>query len=330
MLRDGDEDWRMKNVPGRGLPVGVAAIAAVTLALVAACGGGGSAPVPPDPSTSPEAGKAVGTPMPASGATARSPGSPGTEAETTVPGATTGAVRPAAKGWWRPGAGVSWQWQLSGGLDLSTRVQVYDVDLFTTSAAQVQALHARGRKVICYLNAGAYEPYRPDSARFPTAVLGATMDGWPDERWLDVRRLDLLRPIMAARLDLCRAKGFDGVEPDNVEAYRNSSGFPLTAADQLRYNRWLAGLAHDRGLAIGLKNDLEQAVALQPSFDFAVNEECMQHSECSVLSVFIRANKPVLHVEYDLEPGEFCSAVRNLGFSSMRKDLDLGVSRTPC
>jgi hypothetical protein len=274
-------------------------------------------------------GTAASTPTP-TGSAARPSGSLGTAATVTAPGTSARADRPATTGWWRPGRGVSWQWQLSGSLDLSVNVQVYDVDLFTTSAAQVRALHARGRKVVCYLNAGAYEPYRPDSARFPKAVLGAAMDGWPDERWLDVRRLDLLQPIMAARLDLCRAKGFDGVEPDNVEAYDNDSGFPLTAADQLRYNRWLAGLAHARGLAIGLKNDLDQAAALQSSFDFAVSEECMQYGECSVLSVFIRANKPVLHVEYDLAPGEFCSTVRKLGFSSMQKGLDLGATRTPC
>ena len=329
----------MRKNPGRRSPIGVAAAVAAALTLptaltLATACSGGSDPASPTSaaSASTGSGTASGAPAPATGgsATASPSGTLGGAAAVTAPGAAPSRARPPAKGWWRPGRGVSWQWQLSGSLDLSVNVQVYDVDLFTTSAAQIQALHARGRKVICYLNACAYEPYRPDSATVPKTVLGKTMDGWPDERWLDVRRLDLLEPIMAARLDLCRAKGFDGVEPDNVEGYANESGFPLTAADQLRYNRWLAGLAHARGLAIGLKNDLDQAAALQPSFDFAVNEECMQYGECPVLSVFITANKPVLHVEYDLAPGAFCSTARKLGFSSMRKSLDLGAARTPC
>jgi hypothetical protein len=47
-------------------------------------------------------------------------------------------------------------------------------------------------------------------------------------------------PILAARIDACRAKGFDAVEADNVDGFANSSGFALTAADQLAYNRTIA------------------------------------------------------------------------------------------
>lgn len=35
-------------------------------------------------------------------------------------------------------------------------------------------------------------------------------------------------------------------------------GFPLTANDQLDYNRFLAYEAHSRNLSVGLKNDLDQ------------------------------------------------------------------------
>ena len=61
-------------------------------------------------------------------------------------------------------------------------------------------------------------------------MLGKELDGWPGERWLDVRRWDVLEPILAARFDVCRQKGFDAVEPDNVDGYANESGFPLTAS----------------------------------------------------------------------------------------------------
>jgi hypothetical protein len=228
----------------------------------------------------------------------------------------------------RPSAALTWQWQLSGRLDLSVRAAVYDVDAVETTAAQVAALHARGRRVICYVNAGAYENWRPDRRRFPTAVLGRPLAGWAGERWLDIRRWDVLGPIMRDRFRLCRGKGFDGVEPDNIDGYANRSGFPLTAADQLRYNRRIAALAHALGLAVGLKNDVDQATALEPAFDFAVNEECVAYGECRVLRVFIRARKPVFHAEY-ARTG-FCADTRALGLTSIRKRASLDAWRRAC
>jgi hypothetical protein len=236
----------------------------------------------------------------------------------------------AAPSWWKPTAGLSWQWQLSGALDLSVAAAVYDVDAVETTAAQVAALHARGRRVICYVNAGAYESWRPDKARFPAAVLGRPLDGWAGERWLDVRRWDVLGPVMKARFEACKRKGFDGVEPDNVDGYANRSGFPLTAGDQLTYNRRLAALAHSLGLAVGLKNDVEQAAALAPAFDFAVNEECAAYGECAALKVFTAARKPVFHVEYEGTTAGFCPTTRALGFSSLRKRWDLDAWRQTC
>jgi hypothetical protein len=238
----------------------------------------------------------------------------------------------AATRWWhpRPVAGQTWQWQLSGRLDPSVPAAVYDLDGVETTAAQVAALHARGRRVICYVNAGGYENWRPDRRRFPASVLGRPLDGWAGERWLDIRRWDVLRPIMRARFDGCRRKGFDAVEPDNVDAYANRSGFALTAADQLRYNRRLAALAHSLGLAVGLKNDVDQAATLAPAFDFAVNEECVTYAECGALRVFIRARKPVFHVEYERSTASFCRATRALGFTSIRKRADLGAWRQTC
>jgi hypothetical protein len=231
---------------------------------------------------------------------------------------------------WVPKQGTAWQWQLQGKLDLSVDVPVYDVDWQTTSEAEIAELHRKGRHVICYVSVGSYEKYRPDAKTFPASLLGKELDGWPDERWLDIRQWDQLEPIMAARFDQCRAKGFDAVEPDNVDGYSNESGFPLTGDDQLTFNRRIADLAHARGMSVGLKNDVEQAAALEPSFDFAVNEECMRYDECEMLRPFLQAGKAVLHVEYDLDPAEYCAKAKAMGLSSMRKPLELGADRQPC
>lgn len=237
---------------------------------------------------------------------------------------------PRAARRWQPRPGLRWQWQLGGKVDTSVDVPVYDIDGFENSAETVARLHARGRKVICYINAGAWEDFRPDHARFPKSLLGRNNKGWDGEKWLDIRRLDTLRPLMAARIDMCRQKGFDAVEPDLTEGFRNRTGFPLSAADQLAFNRMLVKLAHERGLAIGLKNDLEQIPELVRDFDFAVNEQCAQYGECEKLTPFVKQNKAVFHVEYDLSPEEFCGTAKRLGLSSMRKRLELDAWRRPC
>ena len=233
-------------------------------------------------------------------------------------------------GWWKPHPGVSWQWQLSGRIDTSVRASVYDVDMFDTPASTVATLHRMGRKVICYIDAGAAEQGRPDYRKFPKSVLGKRLDGWPQERWLDIRRLSVLRPIWTARLDECKKKGFDGVEPDNMDAYQAKSGFPLTAAEQLTFDRMLASTAHARGLAVGLKNDVEQVPQLVRDVDFSVDEQCAEYQECPALTPFIRQGKAVFHAEYTLPPKKFCAESKRLHLSSIRKTLDLTAWRQTC
>ncbi|RME99796.1 MAG: hypothetical protein D6768_14255 [Chloroflexi bacterium] len=232
----------------------------------------------------------------------------------------------SAATWWQPTPGLTWQWQLDQPVDTSYDVAVYDVDLFETETAVIADLHAQGKKVICYLSAGSWEEWRPDADQFPPAVLGNDYDGWPGEKWLDIRQIDQLAPIMRARLDLCRDKGFDAVEPDNIDGYTNDTGFPLTYDDQLAYNIWLAEEAHVRGLAIGLKNDDEQVTDLLPYFDWALTEDCFDQGWCEEMSPFIVAGKPVFAAEYTdtgITADDFCPQAEALGFSAILKHRDL-------
>ena len=237
---------------------------------------------------------------------------------------------PALAAHWTPGPGTTWQVQFSGRLDRSVDADAFDVDLFDTSASTVAALHADERRVVCYINAGAWENWRPDASRYPRSVKGRALDGWPGERWLDIRRIDLLGPILTDRLDACRAKGFDGVEFDNVDGYSNGSGFPLTAADQLAFNRWLAAHAHERGLAVGLKNALDLASELEPAFDFAILEQCFEYRECGLAGPFVAARKSVVDIEYTLGRYRFCDRAARLGITAMRKRLSLDAWRRSC
>jgi endo-alpha-1,4-polygalactosaminidase (GH114 family) len=234
--------------------------------------------------------------------------------------------------WWQPAVGTTWQWQLDTPVDTSYDVEMYDIDLFDNDASTVAELHAQGRKVICYISVGSWEDWRPDADQFPAAVLGKDYEGWPGEKWLDIRRIDLLAPIMRARFDLCQAKGFDGVEPDNIDAFTNDTGFPLTYQDQLTYNRWLAQEAHARGLS----NDGDQVVDLLDTFDWALTEDCFADDWCEEMEPFVEAGKAVFAAEYTdtLTEGEFANQVcpqgKDLGFSFILKNRDLDSWRRAC
>jgi hypothetical protein len=219
---------------------------------------------------------------------------------------------------------VTWQWQLQGQLVIDPyieehEVELFDVDMFETSSTQVDRIHDGDAAAICYISAGAWETFRPDEDEFPRKVLGKRLDGWPGERWLDIRRIKILKPIMQDRLYRCAAKGFDGVEFDNVDSYTNPTGFPLTGADQLRYNVMLANEAHRRGLSAVLKNDIKQIPTLLDYFDLALNEQCYQYRECAAYAMFVDANKAVLGVEYELKPSSFCPKANAAGYNWLKK-----------
>jgi hypothetical protein len=244
-------------------------------------------------------------------------------------GAAPPAAVPCVGACWVPPARTSWQIQLQGKLKTTINVRLYDVDGFDTPKATVTALHAAGRKVACYFSVGSFEDWRPDVAKFPAAVKGLG-NGWPGEKWLDVRRLDILMPIMEARMDLCKSKGFDSVDADNVDGYTNTTGFPLTGADQLAYNASLANAAHARGLTIALKNDLNQIPQLVSYFDWSLNEQCFAYQECALLNPFRSAGKAVMNIEYSLSPKKFCPTANALNFNSLKKPMSLKAGRKPC
>jgi hypothetical protein len=224
---------------------------------------------------------------------------------------------------------ASWQVQFQGRIDASVRARFIDVD-GDTDAGTVRALKRRGGKVACYVNAGAWENFRADKDAFPPELLGRQYEGFPEERWLDIRRIDLLALILGARIDACRAKGFDGVDPDNLNGFENATGFPLTAQDQLRFNTWLANEVHARGLSIGLKNDGPQAGALVPYFDWVIVEECIEQENCGDYGPFTRAGKAIFAIEYRRPTRRACAQAERRRLSVVFKRPDLKAARSTC
>ena len=251
-------------------------------------------------------------------------------------GLPTGEAQQASSGGqiWRPAPGTTWQWQLSGEpIDRSFDVDMFDIDLFESDAELVAALKDRGRRVVCYLSAGSWEEFRPDADQFPASVIGKDYEGWSGEKWLDIGQIELLAPIMRSRLDQCAAKGFDGIEPDNIDGYQADSGFSLTYDDQLKYNIWLADEAHARGLSIGLKNVPEQVEDLLTHFDWALTEDCFDQGWCGQLLPFINAGKAVFAAEYTdtgVDLDRACRQAKELKISLIMKNRELDAARSGC
>jgi hypothetical protein len=260
------------------------------------------------------------------GSTGGSEGS--TEGATGGSGGSTGGA--TGGGQWVMPQHLTWYWQIQGAVNNSEPVAAYDIDGFENTSVEVAALHAKGIHVICYMDVGTSENYRSDFSSFPAAVQGSS-NGWPGEKWLDVRQLSVLEPIMVKRFEMCKEKGFDAVEPDNMDGYENSTGFPITAAEQATYDEWVANEVHSLGMAVLQKNDGEQTATLEPYFDGALDEQCNQYSECSNFQAYLKAGKPVLNAEYSLAASQFCSADNAAGIMGARYDLELdGKTFEPC
>jgi hypothetical protein len=258
--------------------------------------------------------------------------------ETNVPSRTPEAFQSAtntpAADWWRPQPGAIWQIQFTGDqIDTSLAVDVYELDLFDTPRETVASLHAAGRRVVCYLSAGSWEDWRPDAADFPETLLANELEGWPGERWVDIGQLDALAPILAARLDLCAAKGFDGVDPDNLDGFTNNTGTEISAVDAIALAEWLSAEAHARGLGIALKNVPELFHELVGAFDWVVVESCFVQGWCEETATFSAADKAVFAIEY-VEEGvrlsDFCAEAGDLKLSAIVKNRDLDAWVEAC
>lgn len=238
-------------------------------------------------------------------------------------------------------------WQLTGtinvnGLDGETGNKVYDTDLWETSQSTIDQLHAKNTKVICYFSAGTAENWRDDFNQFlyPGDRSNNLLPDWDGEYFVDTTSAHA-RLLMTNRMDLAVTKKCDAIEIDNLDTYTYNSGLPLTEATELDYITYLANAAHDRGLAIGLKNvpDLVYKTvggkALHTYFDFSLTEQCYQYSECDNLKAFIDTNKAVFIVEYMSNNTNFTTNVcpqaiaSNFDAYNMNLALD-GTKRIAC
>ena len=190
---------------------------------------------------------------------------------------------------------MRWDWQI--GLTTPQQrtgpsaVDIYDVDGFLTTPSELQAIHTQWQaatlphpRAICYLDL-AWEDYRPDGGTFqygglfPGSALGNVYFGYPQERWVDFRRLGALTPMLDSRMAMCAAKGFDAIEFDDIQPSRNS-GFNLTSGDIQNYLASTFNTAHRLGLTVLWKNNGTLSWWGRQYADGAIVEECYVYHEC--------------------------------------------------
>ena len=223
-------------------------------------------------------------------------------------------VKPSLAGW-RPEPSQRFDIQLMAPYDLARPADVVALPLFDTLPVRLQELRRRGVAAVCYVMAGAWESWRPDAGQFPQPVVGRRIEGRADQRWLDIRQASL-RPVLERRVELCHDRGFDGVLFAGLDGYTRDSGFDLTAEQQLAFNRWLAEVAHARGLAAGIVNDLDQAAELANAFEFLVADACLEQGNCAAVQPFLAAHKPVFLLAYTNVPrrmNEHCAVAEKIG-----------------
>lgn len=210
-------------------------------------------------------------------------------------------------------------WQLDGAAPTNRSEQVYDIDGFENNKSVFDTLKNNDKYVIAYFSAGSWEEWRPDANSFPSAVIGSEMDDW-GERWIDIRNISAIKPIMEARADIALGKGADAIEWDNIDAFQNSPGFSITSADQQAYNKMLADITHERGMAVIYKNAALSG-ELEPYFDGLLIEEAYEWNETNAFIPYRNAGKAVWAIEY--EGVLNCTDAQSKGVYLARYPLDL-------
>lgn len=221
-----------------------------------------------------------------------------------------------------PAANLPFDYQIGGPYQPASDVRVVIRD--RTVAVQ------SGLYNICYVNAFQTQPDAIEwwEKEQPDLLLRKDGNVVMDEEWgealLDVStepKRTRLAQIVGEWIDDCGRRGFQAVEPDNLDSYSRSQGL-LTLADDVAFARVLANRAHAAGLAIGQKNTVEMLDRrAEIGFDFAVAEECGRYEECGAYAEAFADR--VLVIEY--RRADFDTACTSWGnrLSIVLRDLDV-------
>ena len=233
---------------------------------------------------------------------------------------------------------INWDWQIGAGsvanITVASGVTLIDIDGFNTTAAKVAEFKQQGIYTVCYINAGSYQPGQPDSSQYPDYLKLQADPNWPGEYFLDVTDVfkpnSVLAALLSARFKMCKEKGFDALEPDNLQNDVNVSGGRITKQQQIDFNGWVADTAHAYGLAVFQKNGPDNVLLkdrtgkmMVEKFDGILNEQCQETNECAALAEYPKRGKLALNAEYKIALTLDCALSNSLQINSIKKDLGL-------
>jgi hypothetical protein len=203
-----------------------------------------------------------------------------------------------------PPVNGQFDYQIGGSYTPSSTVSIVDRDRGDSPVS--------GKYNICYVNAFQTQPGEASfwTGQHPDLLLKnsngsyVTDPGWPGEYLIDTStaaKRASLATIVGGWIDGCQTKGFQAVEPDNLDSWTRS-GSKLTKANNVAFATLLAQRAHADGLAIAQKNtaDLGSSAKASIGFDFAIAEECQQYTECGSYTSLYGNN--VIEIEYTDNP----------------------------
>ena len=245
------------------------------------------------------------------------------------------------KNWYQPTPQTTFDWDLRSPIPNGTTydASIVDLDAFDTEATFIASLQSQGKKVFAYVSVGSFEDWRSDADDFPSTIIGNNYPGWDGEKFLNIKDLEVLKPIITARFDMIKAKGFDGIEPDNIDLNSWTTaelGFEITDEDVITYCNWLAEEAHSRGLSIGQKNTTDLAETLVTVFDWILLEDAFVYNFQEEASVYIQHNKAVFATEYTDEidvtifQTNVCPQAETLKYTAILKNRDLDAFVETC
>lgn len=220
-----------------------------------------------------------------------------------------------------------------------------NVAAVTARRQAIARLHDQHELAIAYIDAGGWETYRRDWDTLADAGhLGGSVDGWPQERWVNITG-DHRAPVLAAieaRVAEAEADGFDAVDFDLVEASdagEDEVGFAVSDDEQLAFDRELFALARTHGMGAWMKGFPRLAGDLAADADAWIVEECLadagRRAEC-VAATPSWAGKLIVVVEY--VPGDRplaadpagCAVAAANGWHMIFKRLDLDPPVASC
>ena len=229
-----------------------------------------------------------------------------------IPMTPPAACRPSRPGgcWYPPHLAsdhrpMRWDWQIGRVTPLQRTgrqaVDIYDIDGFLTTRAEVTAIKTTWRAatlphprdgLLPGPGLGGLPPGRELGAS-RRATLGDVYYGYPEERWVDLRQLDALKPMLRERIAMCARKGFDAVELDDIDSFDppSTTGFWLTPGDAENFLAYAFNEVHRYGMTALWKNSPYLSWWGREYADGAVVEEC--YLEPGLLRGAVPGQQPV-------------------------------------